>query len=224
MIKAVLLDVDNTLLDFNLSAKEAVKTAFGILGLEFYDGIMSVFLRTNDELWHAIERKEITRRELHEIRWRRIFSELKINADGGEMERLFLADLENHAIPVSGATDLLKYLSQKYPLFTASNAPYPQQVKRLTISGLMPYIKDIMNFETEGVHKPQKEFFERCVVAMRPAKREEIALIGDSLSADMTGGKNAGFTTVWFNPHGQVAPEGLCDFTVKDLAEIKNFL
>ena len=118
----------------------------------------------------------------------------------------------------------MKYLAAKYELFTASNAPYLQQVNRLTISGIMPYIKKIISFESQGIYKPQKEFFEQCLTETLPAKQDEIVLIGDSLTADMRGGKDIGVTTVWFNPTGKTAPEGLCDYTVKSLSEIKNIL
>ncbi|MBP5467311.1 MAG: HAD family hydrolase, partial [Clostridia bacterium] len=124
MIKAVLLDVDNTLLDFNKSANETIKRAFSELGIKYTDGIIDTFLRVNDMLWRRIETKEITREELHRIRWNIIFGELGIAADGHEMERLFLSRLENFAIPVDGAVDTVKYLSGKYKLYTASNAPY----------------------------------------------------------------------------------------------------
>ena len=224
MIKAVLLDVDNTLLDFNLSAETAIKKSFSELGLKFSDEIMPTFLRVNDALWRKIERKEMTREELHFVRWRIIFGELETGADGAAMERLFLGNLENCAIPVAGAVDIVKYLSGKYELFTASNMPYAQQVKRLTISGIMPYIKSILNFEAQGIHKPQKKFFEQCLAAMSPAGKEEIVLIGDSLSADMQGGKDVGFTTVWFSPRGEKIPADICDFTVNALPEIKNIL
>ena len=225
MIKAVLLDVDNTLLDFNKSASETIKSAFNELGIKYSADIMGVFLRVNDELWRRIETKEITRQELHRIRWNIIFNELGISADGHEMERLFLSRLENYAIPVDGAIDIVKYLSAKYKLYTASNAPYAQQVKRLTQSGIIPYIEKILNFEEQGINKPQKRFFEECLKAVSPAKKEETAIIGDSLSADIAGGKSVGITTVWFNRGGASAPDnGLCDYTVKRLAEIKAIL
>ncbi len=225
MIKAVLLDVDNTLLDFNLSAKATIKTAFKELGIEYSDGIFNTFLRVNDKLWRRIEKKEITREKLHEIRWGIIFDELGIKADGKRMEALFLRYLEDYAIPVDGAPELVGYLADKYKLYTASNAPYAQQIKRLTKSGIMPYFSGILNFEAQGVHKPQKEFFEQCLNAMRPFKREEITLIGDSLSADMQGGKSVGFKTIWFNRDGvKEAPQDICDYEVHALSEIKNIL
>lgn len=225
MIKAVLLDVDNTLLDFNKSAAQTIKSAFSELGLKYSEGVFDVFLRTNDELWRKIEEKEITRAELHRDRWNIIFDRLGVNADGAEMERLFLSRLENYAIPVEGALDTVKYLSEKYKLYTASNAPYAQQVKRLTLSGILPFIEKILNFEDQGINKPQKRFFEECLKTISSATREEIAIIGDSLSADIAGGKSVGITTVWFNRGCSVnPPSGLCDYTVNSLAEIKTVL
>lgn len=225
MIKSVLLDIDNTLLDFNKSAKETIKCAFNALSLEFYEEVFDTFLRVNDSLWAKIEQKTMTRQELHRVRWGLIFDELKIDADGAEMERLFLSNLENYAIPVDGALDLVDYLAKKYKLYTASNAPHAQQIKRLTLSNIMPYISGILNFETQGINKPQKQFFAQCAKAMQPVKNDEVVFIGDSLSADMKGGKSVGFTTVWFNYEGKdVVPPDTCDYTVKSLSEIKNIL
>ncbi|MBQ6980622.1 MAG: YjjG family noncanonical pyrimidine nucleotidase [Clostridia bacterium] len=225
MIQSVLLDIDNTLLDFNKSAKETIKCAFNELMLKFSEEVFDTFLRVNNSLWRKIEKKEITRQQLHSTRWWIIFDELKINADGEKMERLFLSNLENYAIPVDGALDLVGYLSGKYKLYTASNAPYAQQVKRLTLSKIMPFINGILNFEAQGINKPQRQFFEQCVKAMSPVTSDGIAFIGDSLSADMKGGKSVGFTTVWFNYEGKdVVPPDTCDYTVKSLSEIKNIL
>ncbi len=224
MIKAVLLDVDNTLLDFNKSANATIKHALKELGLKYSADVLDVFLRVNDTLWQKIEQKEITREELHRVRWSIIFDELGVIADGHEMERLFLSGLEDYAIPVDGAIDIVKYLSGKYKLYTASNAPYAQQVKRLTLSGIIPYIERILNFEAQGINKPQKQFFSECLKAVSPAKREEVAIIGDSLSADIAGGKSVGITTIWFNRTGEKSVSGLCDYTVKTLSDIKNIL
>ena len=225
MIKAVLLDVDNTLLDFNKSAQETIKSAFSELGILYSDEVFDTFLRINDMLWRKIETKEITREELHSVRWNIIFGNLNIKADGHEMERLFLSRLENYAIPVDGAREIVEYLSGKYKLYTASNAPYAQQVKRLTISGLIPFIVKILNFENQGINKPQKRFFEECLKAVSPATKDETVIIGDSLSADIAGGKSVGITTVWFNRgKNDCSTSGLCDYTVRSLKDIRSIL
>jgi len=225
MVKAVLLDVDNTLLDFNLSAKQAMKSAAAELGLTFSEKIFSTFLTVNDALWRKIEKKEMTREELHKVRWGIIFDRLNIPADGNKMETLFLGNLADVAIPVEGAVDIVRYLSGKYKVYTASNAPYSQQVKRLTDSGILPFVTRILNFEERGINKPQPKFFEECLRAVYPATKEETAIIGDSLSADMAGGKTVGFITVWFNHDGlNVQRPDNCDYMVNSLEAIKSIL
>ena len=181
MIKAILLDVDNTLLDFDKSATEVIKGLFCQMGLSYTDNVFKTFININDGLWKRIERAEITREQLHNIRWDTVFGELGIKADGKRAEKLFLDGLYSVAIPVDGAKETLRYLSAKYALYTASNAPFAQQVNRLTVSGLYPFVTGIMSFEKDGVHKPQREFFEWCLDALYPVKSTEIAVIGDSL-------------------------------------------
>jgi beta-phosphoglucomutase-like phosphatase (HAD superfamily) len=56
MIKAVLLDIDNTLLDFNKCSELAIKKSFLEHGLTYTDEVFPTFLRRNDILWKNIEK------------------------------------------------------------------------------------------------------------------------------------------------------------------------
>ena len=225
VFKAVLLDVDGTLLDFNESAKEAMVRAFNVVGVKYSEKVFITFHTVNDRLWQRIEKGEITRAELHKIRWKTIYEELGVKADYDLTERLFLAGLNEIAVPVKDALETVKYLSKKYKVYTASNAPYTQQVNRLTTSGILPYITKILNFETLGIHKPQKEFFDKCAEAVLPANKSQTVIIGDSLSADIKGGRDIGITTVWFNENGKkIAEDRIFDYEINSLKDIKNIL
>ena len=58
----------------------------------------------------------------------------------------------------------------------------------------------------------------------RPAK-EEVLVIGDSLTSDMQGGHNYGVDTCWFNPGGSEAPDHLnITHQVQSLAELERRL
>ena len=51
MIKAVLFDVDNTLLDFDAYVKESMREGFEVFNLGIYDDSMfQVFQKINDEM------------------------------------------------------------------------------------------------------------------------------------------------------------------------------
>lgn len=220
-VKAILIDIDNTILDFNASADKAIKDAFDFFGLPRPTGLFSTFKRINDELWGQIEEGSLTMAGLHEIRWKLIFKEFNIDFDGKTMEERFLNNLFHCAIPVADAEEALRYLSAKYPVYAASNTFYEQQKNRLKISGLAPFISDSFVSEVIGYSKPDSKFFEYCFKHM-PYKPEETVMIGDSLSADIEGGKRFGLITCWYNPTGMRIAAPSADFIAYRLTDLKN--
>lgn len=222
-VKAVLIDIDNTIIDFNASAALAMNNAFIAFGLDIPDTLFETFKRINDGLWNKIEQGEMTRAQLHKVRWNAIFNELGVDFDGEVFEKRFLSELFNSAVPIDGAEELLKYLANKYPVYAASNAFYEQQINRLNLTGFNKYIKQAFVSEKLGFSKPDKKFFDACFkdISCSPA---ETVMIGDSLSADVEGGKKYGLITCWYNPTGMRVAAPVADFIVNDLREVANIL
>lgn len=54
MLKAVLMDIDDTLLDFGKCAEQAMRIGFAERGLPFDNSTYAVFTRINDVLWQQI--------------------------------------------------------------------------------------------------------------------------------------------------------------------------
>ena len=231
MIKAILLDIDNTLLSFDEYVKCAMQTGFDIFGIGPYEESMyPVFRRINLSLWEAIERREITFEELQKVRWNKVFQSLGISADGPAFETYFRNQLFESAIPIDGAMDLLLHLHKKYPLFAASNGPYHQQVNRLQISGMLPFFSGLCISEEMGHSKPSDTFFQICLDRIREkagskVSPEEVMVIGDSLTADIAGGKKAGMKTCFYNPERRPVQSGQQpDLEVTSLEEIVRLL
>jgi YjjG family noncanonical pyrimidine nucleotidase len=224
MLKAILVDIDNTLLDFNACTLKAMKECFSEYGLSYKEEYYDVFRRINNAMWEEVEKGTLTVPRLYEIRWNTIFSELGIVADGISFEKKFHWYIETGYEKVEGAEELLSYLSEKYYVAAASNAPFEQQKGRLFSAGLLPFIKELFVSEKIGAQKPSPEFFDHCIGVLG-IPRDEIIIIGDSISADIKGGIAAGIKTCWFNPSAQVRPEGVNpDFEVSSLEAIKNIL
>ena len=225
MITNVLIDVDNTLLDFNKCAEEAIKIGFSKWNIEYNEKVFPVFLEVNDSLWQKIETGEIDKPTLYQLRWKTIFERLGIDADGPVFEQDFRNIFSESKEPVDGAYDILDYLSGKYTVSVASNASYWQQMKRLTNSDMLKYFANIFNSEQIGYPKPEKKFFDACFEKLGNIPKDEVIIIGDSLSADINGGAAYGIKTLWFN-YGKipVPKESKADFIVKSLDEIKNIL
>ncbi len=231
MIKAVMLDIDDTLLSFNRYVVEAMRLGFEKFGIAEYTSEMySVFNKINTELWKRIERGEITLEELKRDRWNMIFKYLGIDFDGERFEKYFREGLFESAIPEEGAVDLLKYLQGKYILCAASNGPYLQQKNRLKIGNMLAYFSEIFVSEEIGSSKPSESFFAACVERLKlktgeDIRADEIMMIGDSLSSDMEGGIRFGMKTCFYNPGKKTVPDGMrIDHQVSSLSEIKNIL
>lgn len=224
MIKTVLIDIDNTLLDFDESSKECIKQAFSEQDLPFDQTTFPIFKSINDDLWRKIERGELDRPGLHKIRFNLVLEALGLKGDGLVIEKRFREILFDTAITVDGARELLKYLSSKYRVYAASNAIYLQQINRLTKVGMIEYLSGLFISEKLGVSKPSNEFFDVCMKGAN-AKIEETVMIGDSISADIIGAKKYGLTTIWYKHNKDIEEScAQADYQVNTLEEIKRIL
>ena len=137
MIKTVLMDIDNTVLDFDRCAESSIRQGLAELGIPCPEGMFPVFREINDILWREIEKGNLTRPGLRAIRWPWIFDRFAIDADGEAFEDRFVQLLWESHESVDGAEDLLRHLSARYALYAASNAPAGEQEHRLRLAGFL---------------------------------------------------------------------------------------
>ncbi len=217
-VTTVFLDVDDTLLDFHKCAEASMFAVARELSLPFPENAMEIFHPINNGLWEKINSGELTLDGLYKVRWNKVLSAMGIDYDGEEFEKHFLKTLHETAVKTEGALELVKYLSGKYTLHVASNAPERQQRLRLEKAGLLQYFDKIFTSENIGYAKPQPEFYAFCLKGLIP---DNCCMIGDSLSADVDGAEKAGMKAIWFNKKGQNETRNV---VVTSLAEIMNIL
>lgn len=225
MIRHILLDLDDTLLDFGAAERAAIAKAFLQFGLEPTEVLLQRYSEINQAQWEAFERGEITRDTVLVRRFVLLFDELGLDIDAQACEDVYRGWLSVGHYFVEGAEALLDYLYPKYNLYLASNGVADTQYSRLDSAGINHYFKEIFISETTGYHKPEREYFDYCFARMPGFKAEETLIIGDSLTSDIRGGLNAGIRTCWFNPnHKPRRPELLPDFEVHSLKELETIL
>ncbi|MGN0203768.1 MAG: HAD-IA family hydrolase, partial [Coprococcus sp.] len=140
-------------------------------------------------------------------------------------ERIFLKYLRDAHESVDGAMELLSYLSGKYTVCIASNAPYDQQLHRLKQAGMLPYIQYLFISEKVGYPKPGRRFFDYCFSRLKTIQPKEAIIIGDSMTADIAGGIEYGMKTCWYNHDGAAVPDSpKADYVVTALEQIRNIL
>ena len=116
-------------------------------------------------------------------------------------------------------------LSKKYRLFLASNGTASVQAGRMTSANLYRFFEKTFVSEEIGENKPSPAYFQRCFAQIPDFDPEKALMVGDSLTSDILGGKNAGIRTCWINPQHAVAPEDLRpDYEIEALSQLEGLL
>lgn len=228
-LKAIFVDIDNTLLSFDEYVRQTMKNGFAHFELKPYEPYMyDIFEKENNALWRKIEQGVLTFPELERIRWNLVFEKLGIEFDGLIFERYFRKALHESAIQEPGAHEMLAYLKKKYILCVASNGPYEQQVHRLELADMRKYFDYIFVSEKIGVSKPATAFFEKAFEELNDGRTEKISpdqtmIIGDSLSSDMAGGLQYGMKTCYYRRNPQVSVPEEIDFVIDYLDQVAQY-
>lgn len=222
MIKTVFLDLDDTILDFQLAEHKAIRATFAEIGIEPTDDIIKRYIEINRSCWAALERFELEREEVLTRRFALLFSELGFDASPVETQKIYAERLGSFHDFLDGARELLdEFLRlKKYDLYIASNGIYDVQAPRIEASGIAPYFKDIFISEKIGYNKPSREFFDLCAERIEGYKPEETIIVGDSLSSDIQGGINAGILTCHFNPRNIEYTTITPNYKINELSEL----
>ena len=89
---------------------------------------------------------------------------------------------------------------------------------------LYAYIKDCFISDEMSVQKPMKAYFDVVLSHIAEHDTDKILVVGDSLTSDMQGGRNAGLDTCLYDPqHKTDWPHPLCDYRIERLAQLLDF-
>jgi len=199
--KIILVDLDDTLLDFQKSEDVAIRTTIKTLGIEPTDDIVKTYKAINQKYWKMFERKEIEREALLVARFKEFCELLNItNKDFSVLNETYFHYLSSTPFEIEGAEEFLKRLSEKYEIYVITNGVKRVQTKRLSLVNITKYFKKIFISEEIGYQKPSVEYFDYVLRDLKISNKQELLIIGDSLSSDIQGGINSGIDTMWYNP------------------------
>ena len=221
----VLMDLDDTILDFHRAEAVAIAKTFRQLGAEPTEALIRRYSEINQKQWERLELGEISRRQVLTGRFELLFDELGMSLDGNEAQELYEGLLAIGHWFMPGAEELLEELYGKYKLYIVSNGTAAVQDGRLKSSGIGRYFEDIFISELIGCNKPAKEFFELCTAQIPGFDKERAIIIGDSLSSDILGAVNCGVDSCFFTPGGKM-PSGDIrpTYVATDFSQILNIL
>lgn len=221
MITTLFWDIDDTLLDFKRGEAIAIRQTLSRIGVEPTEETVRLYSEINESLWKRLERGEVTREQILVGRFEMLFSALGFAGDAPSAQDLYFSCLGEQHDFVEGAKTVLDALRGNYRMFAVSNGTTVIQSKRLSASGVDRYFDRIFLSQEIGAEKPSAAFFDACFAALPDIRRDEVLIIGDSLTSDMRGGADAGLRTCWFNPYGKTNQAGVrVDYEIAALTEL----
>ena len=225
MIKYLLIDLDDTILDFHKAERIGLENTLRHYGVEPTAETVELYKAINAAHWQALEKGEMTRKQVNEGRFTTLFRKLGREVDGAECAAYYLSQLALTHDYLPSAKEAILFLSKKYRLYVASNGNSSVQYPRLEASGLNGYIEKAFISEALGANKPSRVYFDLCFAQIPNFEPEKAIMVGDSLTSDIQGGINAGIRTCWVNVFGKENTTAIRpDYEISSLEELEPLL
>ena len=220
MYQIFLLDIDNTLLDFDAAEKRGFEKLIESYGIEYRSRMLEEYKKLNRDLWDLLEQEKISRDELLNTRFTRLFSSFGLEINGAEAESRYRLHLGEGADLLPHTKETLLHLKQKgKKLYPASNGVYHTQIQRLKKAGIYDLFDGMFISEKIGYEKPSPSFFEHCFKHISDFSKEKTIMVGDSLSSDIQGAINAGIDSCLISPPKAPATTK-ATYQITDLSEL----
>jgi HAD superfamily hydrolase (TIGR01509 family) len=194
-LRAVLFDVDGTLLDYRRAQSEAVGHDAKLLELVNSPEVQSYEARGVPEPQGAMQ----------------VFLE-------GYFERLAR---QGELMP--GVRDTLKALKGKVRFALVSNGAGEVQDARLAAGGIIDYFPVRVYSRDEGVAKPDPRIL-MITLERLGVLPEQAVFVGDSATSDMAAAQAAGVDFIWFRPDGRFDSPGKRIAEVTELFQLPELL
>lgn len=233
MIRCLLFDVDDTLMDYHQAEMQILRRIFAENGkvpsqAELDDLWEKSWLYWNLRGLHETWREEIQRDYVRLYRnavtdycayMRRKYD---LKQDENALYELFGRYLGEAVTLYDDVLPVLKMLKGYFVLCAASNALSDCQRPRLRAMGIR--FDHIFLSEEMGTIKPAQAFFRKAAQAAG-CETAECMMVGDSLSSDIAGAQKAGMKTCWINRagralSGEIRPDAVIQ-NLHQLLEIK---
>lgn len=218
MIKAVLFDLDNTIMDRHGALHNFAADQHRRLFASRQPHVPAVAYRQrfvqlddNGRLWKdAVYQQLITEFDLRDVSWEQLLAE-------------YIDRFRFFCQPLPGfATMLANLQAANYRLGLITNGSYPFQKHNFAALGVAEAFELVLVSEHEGLRKPDPRLFQRALDKLGVAAAKAV-YVGDNPIADIQGAQAVGMKAIFRpSPHWATCPTA--DATCAHLADLANIL
>lgn len=199
-------DLDHTLWDYETNSRDALQEIYDEnnlagLGVTDFNMFHKQFKKVNDYLWNLYDHGHITSDVIRNERFKQILEAFnayeELIAEKLSQQYMDISPMKGKLMP--HAIETLDYLSKKYALSLITNGFEDVQRIKLESSGITSYFDHMITSQKAGFKKPAKEIF-HYALKTNGVSVEQTVMIGDNLSTDIAGAKNASMDIIFYNP------------------------
>ena len=210
MIRAVLFDLDDTLVDHQHASRAAiagVRERFAALQSLELDELVVQNQRILDSMHHEVALGERDVADARIERYRRLFAyaghpEARAAAAAELHRRVYQANRRC----VEGALELVTLLRSWLRVAVVTNNTVAEQEEKLATFGFTPFVDALVTSEEVGAAKPDPRIF-RVALEQLACEPHEAVMIGDAWVQDILGATGAGIRALWLNRNGLPHPD-----------------
>ena len=226
--RAILFDFDNTLINYTQCEQEALRhtvLTHGIVQDEAaeWTRFQQIFNPINWSYWE--NRQQYTRNELTLYTFRDTLQHYVGDIHAAELlSETYWDKFCNSCYFEPGAHEALRHISASYQVGLITNGYGESQRKRLRACGIEQYFDALVISDEVGIRKPNPRIFEIALQQLQVG-REEVLFVGDSITDDYYGARNAGISFCHYNrDHSAISDDIKPLFQIKLLSELQELL
>jgi HAD superfamily hydrolase (TIGR01549 family) len=206
MIRAVLIDLDDTLVDHrhpHRTALTSVWNLFPALQAVSVDALLVESTRVLTQLHDDVQLGRVSVDDARVERYRRLFAFAGVEGEAPSAEAARMSRVFYHANRrcVPGAKELLAELALHARIAVVTNNTTAEQTEKLRAFDLACHVDALVTSEAVGAAKPDPRIY-AVALAKLDVLAIETVMVGDSLAADVAGARAAGLHACWLDREG----------------------
>lgn len=198
----ILMDSDNTLLNYSRSEKVALFKTLKQYDIRPNKNLLKLYREINDRIWKEHEKGNINKSQIGQSRFKEFFARINKQIEPLEFNEKYMQTLSYTRYQIKGAYQTLKKLKKLgAKIYIVTNGTEWVQNRRLSCSSIKPFLDDVFVSEKAGYSKPDKRYFDYCFNKISNFDKTKTLLVGDSLTADIKGAINCDIDCCYFHPN-----------------------